>query len=117
MSMGLKVFDRSNTLTFDSTALTWTLVAALDIGSGASSQTVTYDGSSLPPGMELKVALQIIDNLPLSQKQLVPTVTVVNTNDASRSVTVTTQTGTSTNSEGESVPAYSAACKILILGR
>jgi len=117
MAIGLKTFDRSGTLNLDTTSATWVQVALLDIPSGDTSTTVSYDGSALPAGMELRAALQTITDIPGSQKQLTPTVVVNNTNDASRSVTVTSTSGTSTNADGNTVPAFSAAAKIIILGR
>lgn len=117
MAFGLKTFDRSGALNLDTTSATWVQITVLDIPEGTTSTTTTFDGSSLPPGMELRCALQIINDISVTEKQLVPTVTTVNTNDASRSVTIQTTSGTNTNAEGQTVLAYSAACKAIILGR
>ena len=117
MAMGLKTFDRSGTLNLDTTSATWVQVALLEIPSGDTATTVTFSGASLPPGMELRCALLIINDIPIAQKQLTPGVTVTNGSDSTRSVTVISQVGTSTNSENETVEAFSAACKIIILGR
>lgn len=115
--MGLKTFDRNGNVNFDTTSATWVQVAILDIGAGDISQTVTFSGANLPAGMEIRAASLIVNNIPAGHKQLVPSITVDNTNDASRSVTIQTTSGTATNSEGETVTSFSAPCKIIILGR
>lgn len=117
MAYGMQVYDRSGNTTLDTSSATWVQVALLSIGKGDSASTVNFDGASLPAGMQLKVALQVIDDLPTDEKQIVPTVTVVNSPDNARSVTVQSASGTTTNSENETYPAYSAACTIIILGR
>jgi hypothetical protein len=118
MAFGLKTFDRSGALNLDTTSSTWVQIAVLDIPEGSTATTTTFSGANLPPGMEIKCALQIINDLPLEEKQLVPTVTTVNTNDASRAITIQTTSGTSTNTDGETgIESYSAACKAIILGR
>lgn len=117
MAFGMKCIDKNGLTTLDTSDSSWMQVALLSIGKGDSSSTVTFDGASLPAGMQLKVALQILSDIPSDEKQLIPTVTVVNSPDSSRSVTVQSVSGTTTDSEQGTHPAYSAACSILILGR
>lgn len=114
MAFGMQVIDRNGLTTLDTSDSTWMQVAFLSIGKGDTASTVTFDGGSLPAGMVLKVALQILSDIPSAEKQLVPSVSI---NSSTRVVTVTTTSGTTTDSEQRTFPAYSAACSILILGR
>ncbi len=114
MAFGMQTFDRDGNITMDTTSASWMQVAVLDIPAGDTSSTIYFMGNSLPPGMELRVAMQIINDVAIDEKQLIPNVSI---NTSSRSVTITSTSGTSTNSEQDTFNAYSAACKILILGR
>jgi len=114
MAFGLQVYDRDENLLMDTSSKSWMQVAVLNIPSGDTASTIYFSGNSLPAGMELRVALQIISDVAVDEKQLVPTVTI---NNSVRSVLITSTSGTTTNSENNTFNAYSAACKILILGR
>ena len=114
MAFGMQVIDRNGLTTLDTGDSTWMQVAFLSIGKGDSPATVTFNGGSLPTGMVLKAALQVLSDIPTAEKQLVPSVSI---NTSTRVVTVTTTSGTTTDSEQRTFPAYSAACSILILGR
>lgn len=114
MAYGIQTFDRAGIKTMDTSSASWVQVAVLSIGKGDSASTVTFNGGSLPAGMQLRVALQVIDDLPTAEKQVVPTVSI---NPSTRVVTVQSVSSTTVNSEQETFPAYSAACTIIILGR
>lgn len=114
MAFGLQVYDRDENLLMDTSSKSWMQVAVLNIPSGDTGSTIYFSGSSLPAGMELRVALQIISDVAVDEKQLVPSVSI---NQSTRVVIVTSTSGTTTNAETNTFNAYSAACKILILGR